>query len=207
MSHLFIKQQNQELLWRIINQTPQMQLYFQGAQQGAREAWFQQIVQHVYTKSVGINVSIKDLNKEAIQLMLDLLQKAEQTQYVKQQQQQQQQQQQLRPVYTNDLYESRLKEYETEKKIPEQPLQLTPFKDDAIQDIGSAVSDYIKSRNTDIAFPPPPTGSIPKKSVSWEDDNPLLIKILNKLSVLEEKIDNLQKELKNKNNQNNAEPV
>jgi len=203
MSHLFIKQQNQELLWRIINQTPQMQTFFQGAQHGAREAWFQQIIQHVYAKSAGINISLKDLNKEAIQLMLDLLQQAEQPQP--------QPQPQIRPINkeitTNALYESRLKEYETEKKTPEQPLQLTPFKDDAIQDLGSAVSEYMKSREKDIVSIPPPTGTQHKKSVSWEDDNPILLKILNKLSVLEDKIDTLQKELKNINIQNNAEPV
>ena len=43
MSKLFIQPQNQELLWNVINQTPQMRTFFKDAAYGTREKWFQQI--------------------------------------------------------------------------------------------------------------------------------------------------------------------
>lgn len=232
MSQSFIKQQNQELLWKIINQTPQMQMYFKDAEPGAREIWFQQIIERIYYNSSPTN-SIKDLNKAAIQLMLDVLQMAIE-QPIKPLQQQPPLHQQQPPLHqqqhplhqrsqasVNDLYETRLKDYDIEKK-PTPQLQMTSIKDDAIVDINSAVSEYMKLRDVGIAVAPvamtpdepqsKPTHdevTRTKKSVKWEDDNPLLIKILDKLQTMDNKIDILKKEIEqlSQSNINAQKPV
>jgi hypothetical protein len=48
-----------------------------------------------------------------------------------------------------------------------------------------------------------------KKSVKWEDDNPLLIKILDKLQTMDNKIDILKKEIEqlSQSNINAQKPV
>ena len=79
MANQFIQQGNQNLLWKIINNTPQMIQFFAGAAPGDKERWFQQIIGHVYEDNVrnSTNVSLRDLNKVAIDLMVDLLRKAQ----------------------------------------------------------------------------------------------------------------------------------
>ena len=79
MANQFIQQGNQNLLWKIINNTPQMIQFFAGAAPGEKERWFQQVVGHVYEDNArnSTNVSLRDLNKVAIDLMVDLLRKAQ----------------------------------------------------------------------------------------------------------------------------------
>ncbi len=57
-------------MWKVINNTPQTINYFAGAVPGEKEKWFQYIIGQVYNQFRGQNLSLKDLNKRAIDAML-----------------------------------------------------------------------------------------------------------------------------------------
>jgi hypothetical protein len=65
-----ISNNNQSLLWKVINNTPQTINYFAGAPPGEKEKWFQYIIGQVYNQFRGQNLSLKDMNKRAIDAML-----------------------------------------------------------------------------------------------------------------------------------------
>jgi hypothetical protein len=135
MSNQFIHQSNQNLLWKIINNTPQMIRFFEGAVAGEKERWFQKVVGHVYEDSVrnSPHLSLREMNKVAIDLMVELLKKGQQAQAQAQQQALQQQQEPThkpaqiinKPSVSNsssmeNQFELRRKEYEnmTKKTVP-----------------------------------------------------------------------------------------
>ena len=171
MTSQFIQQNNQNLLWKIINNTPQMINFFGGGAPGEKERWFQQIIGHVYEQNVGSNLGIRDLNKIAIDLMVDLLKKAQ-----AQAQHQTQSQHQTQTLVPNPIekfdnhqkphvinkpgshvassmenqFELRRKEYENMTKKPVPTHNFTEnVKDEAIGDIGLAVNEYMKQRDMD----------------------------------------------------------
>ncbi len=164
MAHQFIEQNNQNLLWKIINCTPQIVSFFGNAAPGDKERWFKQVIKHVYDDNVSNRqgTSLRDLNKIAIDLMVELIKKAQ-----AQAQAQAQVQAQVNPISSappsmETQFEMRRKEYEnmTKKTVPT-PSFTESIKDEAISDIGSAVNDYMKQRNMDVKMfsPPPPKGS------------------------------------------------
>jgi len=69
----FINSNNQSLLWKVINNTPQMIHYFSNAPPGEREKWFQYIIGQVYNQYKGLNTPLKEINKRAIDVMLQSL--------------------------------------------------------------------------------------------------------------------------------------
>jgi hypothetical protein len=73
MSAQFIHSNNQSMLWKVINNTPQTISYFANAPIGEKERWFQSIIRHVYNQYNGKNISLKDMNKRAIDFMLQSL--------------------------------------------------------------------------------------------------------------------------------------
>jgi hypothetical protein len=73
MSAQFIHSNNQSMLWKVINNTPQTISYFANAPIGEKERWFQSIIGHVYNQYNGKNISLKDMNKRAIDFMLQSL--------------------------------------------------------------------------------------------------------------------------------------
>jgi hypothetical protein len=171
MASQFIQQGNQNMLWKIINNTPQMISFFAGAAPGDKERWFQQIIGHVYEDNVrkSTNLGLREINKGAIDLMVELLKKAQAQQQTQTQQQSQiQQQQQPDPIENmqntqiinkpgvsnvssmENQFELRRKEYEimTKKTVPT-PTFKENVKDEAIGDIGSAVNEYMKQRDLD----------------------------------------------------------
>ena len=153
MASLYIQQNNQNLLWKIINNTPQMIQFFHNSSPGDKEKWFQNVIRHVYNShSSNGNVSLRDLNKITIDFMLEMLQKAQQPS--------------LRSVETPSLqtkpkqvqtdaienqFAIRRQEYEnmTKKTVPV-PSFTENVKDEAISDIGSVVNEYIKQREQDM---------------------------------------------------------
>ena len=202
MANQFIQQGNQSLLWKIINNTPQMIQFFAGAAPGEKERWFQQVVGHVYEDNARnpTNVSLRDLNKVAIDLMVDLLRKAQaqhqsQTQAQHQSQTQAQHQSQTQAVLQPDpienikntqiinkpsvsnsssmesQFELRRKEYEnmTKKTVPT-PAFKENVKDEAIGDIGSAVSEYMKQRDLDAKMFAPKEPLAPVKDSAQKTD-------------------------------------
>ena len=188
MANQFIQQGNQSLLWKIINNTPQMIQFFAGAAPGEKERWFQQVVGHVYEDNARnpTNVSLRDLNKVAIDLMVDLLRKA-QAQHQSQTPQQQVLQQDPienmkntqiinKPSVSNSSsmesqFELRRKEYEnmTKKTVPT-PAFKENIKDEAIGDIGSAVSEYMKQRDLDAKMFAPKEPLAPVKDSAQKTD-------------------------------------
>ena len=145
--------------------------FFAGAAPGDKERWFQQIIGHVYEDNVrkSTNLGLREINKGAIDLMVELLKKAQAQQQTQTQQQSQiQQQQQPDPIENmqntqiinkpgvsntssmENQFELRRKEYEnmTKKTVPT-PTFKENVKDEAIGDIGSAVNEYMKQRDLD----------------------------------------------------------
>jgi len=74
MATQFVHSNNQSLLWKVINNTPQTINYFANAPPGVKEKWFQTIIGHVYNQYNGQNISLMDMNKRAIDFMLQSLQ-------------------------------------------------------------------------------------------------------------------------------------
>jgi hypothetical protein len=184
MANQFIQQSNQNLLWKIINNTPQMIRFFEGAVAGEKERWFQKIVGHVYEDSVrnSPQLSLRELNKVAIDLMVELLKKAQA------QQAQAQAQQEPEPAHKpaqiinkpsvsnsssmENQFELRRKEYEnmTKKTVPT-PSFTENIKDEAIGDIGLAVDEYMKQRDMDSKMFAPKEPLVPVEIQIEEIDN------------------------------------
>lgn len=182
MTSQFIQQNNQNLLWKIINNTPQMIDFFGGSASGVKERWFQQVIRHVYENNLGpnSNLGIRELNRVAIDLMVDLLKKAKTKDRVqtKDHMQTNDHMQTKEHVQTKEApienldnhqkphvinkpgshvassmenqFELRRKEYEnmTKKTVPV-PNFTENIKDEAINDIGMAVNEYMKQREQD----------------------------------------------------------
>ena len=73
MSAQFINSNNQSLLWKVINNTPQMINYFSNANPGEKEKWFQSVIGHIYNQYNGQNISLRDMNKRSIDFMLQAM--------------------------------------------------------------------------------------------------------------------------------------
>ena len=182
MTTQFVHSNNQSLLWKVINNTQQTINYFANAPPGEKEKWFQTIIGHVYNQYNGQNISLRDINKRAIDFMLQSLQTTSVKvpsasahpsasasahpaasasahpsvpyQTVKSREQQ-----------LTDQFTRRQAEYESmiKKDVPT-PHFTENVKDEAIQDLGSAVKEYMKQRDQDIEIPKPidlPTSALP----------------------------------------------
>jgi hypothetical protein len=189
----FISANNQSLLWKVINNTPQVIRYFEGAPPGEKEKWFQYIIGQIFNQYRGQNIPLKELNKRAIDVMLQQLTPSltpsrsnsltltpsltpsptlTQSNSLKQ-----------RPPTIQDQFTRRQAEYESmvKKEVPT-PTFTENVKDEAILDLNSAVEAYRRNRNEDagIIIPPPPAANaepisikieeLPKKVVQWGDN-------------------------------------
>lgn len=181
MTSQFIQQNNQNLLWKIINNTPQMIDFFGGSASGEKERWFQQVIRHVYENNLGpnSNLGIRELNRVAIDLMVDLLKKAKTKDHLQTKDHMQTKDAPIenldnhqKPHVINKpgtplwgetskaeshvassmetQFELRRKEYENMiKKTVPVPNFTENVKDEAINDIGMAVNEYMKQREQD----------------------------------------------------------
>jgi hypothetical protein len=171
MASQFIHSNNQSLLWKVINNTPQTINYFANAVNGEKERWFQTVIGHVYNQYNGQNISLRDMNKRAIDFMLQSLAPSTSTPstpsvtapaltapavpYKNREQQ------------VTDQFTRRQAEYESMiKKETPTPHFIENVKDEAILDLGSAVKEYMKQRDQDneVNLPPSPTASSPTAS-------------------------------------------
>ena len=236
----YLNETNQNMIWKVINNAPQVIQYFKKYPPGTKEQWFQSIIKNVYYQFNGSNISLKELNKRTLDFMLQSIEEPPQQQQSFHLQQQQQYSPQtpqpsLKPSFVDqtnfvkpreqivaEQFELRKKEYEsmTKKTVPK-PEFTNAIKDEAINDIGSAVEEYMKQRNADIpAYSPiqpkevielnveelPPIEQ--KKRVQWGDnsehtfDNQQpVIDYTEKIKALEERVqmmDGLIKELMGK---------
>jgi len=163
-SQQFVSSNNQSLLWKVINNTPQTINYFAAAPPGEKEKWFQYIIGQIYNQYRGQNLSLKDMNKRAIDAMLQTLaplQSATKSPY----------QSATKSPYQsgpsapsapmpivrtkeqtlNDQFSRRQAEYDlmTKKETPT-PHFTENVKDEAILDLNSAVEAYRRNRNEDV---------------------------------------------------------
>lgn len=163
--------------------------FFEGAVAGEKERWFQKVVGHVYEDSVrnSPHLSLREMNKVAIDLMVELLKKGQQAQQQQAQQQQAPPPQQEpahkptqvinKPSVSNsssmeNQFEMRRKEYEnmTKKTVPT-PTFTENIKDEAIGDIGLAVDEYMKQRDMDSKMFAPKEPLVPVAIEIEEIDN------------------------------------
>lgn len=178
-SQQFISNNNQSLLWKVINNTPQTINYFAGAVPGEKEKWFQYIIGQVYNQFRGQNLSLKDLNKRAIDAMLQSIHvpyqsitqsPAAPSQSITQSPSVPYQSAPSAPMpivrtkeqTLNDQFSRRQAEYDlmTKKETPT-PNFTENVKDEAILDLNSAVEAYKRNRNedVDVVIPPPSSQS------------------------------------------------
>ncbi len=160
MTSQFIQSNNQSLLWKIINNTPQTIQYFSNAPYGEKERWFQSVIGHIYNQYNGQHISLREINKKAIDLMLQSLQeKGSQKQEVYQQKKEiQYETVKSREQQLTEQFNRRQAEYDSMVKKDTPVVHFTEnIKDEAITDINSAVNEYMKERNNIIIPTPPPS--------------------------------------------------
>jgi hypothetical protein len=221
----YLNENNQNMIWKVINNAPQIIHYFNNFPPGTQEKWFQNIIGNIYHQFNGSSLSLKELNKRTLDFMLQSIevpaQKHKQQGVPVSQQHMPPQKQSIDPQYvvplsvvpssvvpssvvpssqnmplfdTNNTvkpreqilteqFEMRKKEYESMVKKPVPKPEFTnAIKDDVINDISSAVEEYMKQRNADIpAYSPiKPNEEInlnieeipeTKKRVQWGDNS------------------------------------
>jgi len=191
MSNQFVQEPNQNMLWKIVNSTAQLSEFFRALPPGTKEEWFKGIIHQVYGETYGRNVPLRDINKRALDAMLEsiqVLRKRQQTSLSQQQQtslsqqqpQPQQQTQQFpqpsiqssaafrdsRENQMMDQFNRRQAEYESMTKKPAPtPVFNDSIKDEAIQDISKAVSEYMSLRDADMIIPQTHSSASPSSAV------------------------------------------
>ena len=147
--------------------------YFSGAPPGEREKWFQYIIGQIYQQYAGQNIGLKEMNKRAIDVMLQTL--SPPVQQAPPLMQQAPPQNQLKSHFQqslNDQFSRRQAEYDLMvKKETPTPTFTENVKDEAIVDLTSAVEAYKRNRNedADVVIPKPKdldTGPMQKLDLS-----------------------------------------
>ena len=187
---LYIKSENQELLWRTIHKTPLVDNYFRAYAPGSRERWFQEIVKSFHQKNPAITSqdSLVRANRDTIAYMVAQLKASTATQNPTQNaippQNRQQPPEPREPttIYSRgsttaatrdefaDKFTIRQKEYEMmlqKPAIPEVEFS-EKLEDGVIQNMDELIQRQIKQRELDIAnySPLPPVGVGPPSSNS-----------------------------------------
>lgn len=188
----YLNESNQNMLWKVINNAPQVIQYFRQFPHGTKEQWFQSIIKNTYYQFTGSSLSLKELNKRTLDMMLQSIEEppashktASANPYVQPSQTSFDPNKMVKPreQLLAEQFEIRKKEYESmvNKPVPK-PDFTNAIKDDVINDIGSAVEEYMKQRNADIpAYSPVKTSEEimlnveelpePKKRVQWGDNS------------------------------------
>jgi hypothetical protein len=175
----------------VINNTPQTIHFFEGAPPGEKERWFQQCMGQIYNQHAGQNISIRDLNKKAIDFMLQTLNKRlGATERLATEQ--------LvanapitgpsainkpmivsKPITTtalsmNDQFARRQAEYDSmvKKEIPTHNFTEN-VKDEAILDLNSVVEAYKRNRTEDVGVVIPPPSPSPSQKLNLRSNNEL----------------------------------
>ena len=158
----FIHNNNQSLLWKVINNTPRAINYFANAPHGEKERWFQTVIGHVYNQYNGQNLSLRDMNKRTIDFMLQSLVITAPAPMPAPMPQPMQVTYNSREQQVTEQFTRRQAEYESMvKKETPTPHFIENVKDEAILDLGSAVKEYMKQRNQDSEVNLPPSPPMP----------------------------------------------
>ncbi len=155
------------MLWKIVNNTSQLVDFFAPMKPGFKEEWFKGIIRQVYAETQGRNASLRDINKRALDCMLESIRKmsAEKrplapTTFTQGPMsatslapsvQTSASFRDSRESHMMDQYNRRQAEYEsmTKKTVPT-PTFNDSIKDEAIQDITKALNEYKNIRDADI---------------------------------------------------------
>jgi hypothetical protein len=177
---LYIKQENQELLWRTIHKTPLVDNYFYRLVPGSRERWFQEIVRSFHIKNPAITNqdALVRINRDTIAYMVSHL-KTSSYVTVPLSQITNSINQEVMPIIepttiysrgstTNtrdefaEKFSNRQKEYETMLQKPSTPdIQFSEkMEDEVIQNMDELINRHLKQRELDNAnfSPLPPVG-------------------------------------------------
>lgn len=167
MANQFVQENNQIMLWKIVNNTSQLVDFFAPMKPGFKEEWFKGIIRQVYAETQGRNASLRDINKRALDCMLESIRKmsAEKrplapTTFTQAPMsgsslapsvQTSASFRDSRESHMMDQYNRRQAEYEsmTKKTVPT-PTFNDSIKDEAIQDITKALNEYKNIRDADI---------------------------------------------------------
>jgi len=181
------------MLWKIVSSTSQLTDFFKMLPPGSKEEWFKGIIHQIYGETYGRNVPLRDINKRALDAMTESIKALKR----RQQQPRQEQPQQVYPQQTQgqiqalpqpsiqssaafrdsresqmmDQFNRRQSEYEsmTKKPVPT-PVFNESIKDEAIQDLSKAVSEYMSLRDADMTpvhpMPPPVADTLVKPLTS-----------------------------------------
>jgi hypothetical protein len=188
MSSQFVQESNQNMLWKIVSSTSQLTDFFKMLPPGSKEEWFKGIIHQIYGETYGRNVPLRDINKRALDAMTESIKTLKRRQQ-QPRQEQQPRQQQVYPQQTQgqshslpqpsiqssaafrdsresqmmDQFNRRQSEYEsmTKKPVPT-PVFNESIKDEAIQDLSKAVSEYMSLRDADM----PPADTLVKPMTS-----------------------------------------
>ena len=177
MANQFVQENNQIMLWKIVNNTSQLVEFFAPMKPGSKEEWFKSIIRQVYSETQGRNVSLRDINKRALDCMLESIRKISaekrpttftqaplapttftqgpttftQAPSLAPSVQTSASFRDSRESQMMDQYNRRQAEYEsmTKKTVPTHTFN-DSIKDEAIQDITKALNEYKNIRDADI---------------------------------------------------------
>ena len=66
----YLNENNQNMIWKVINNAPQIIHYFNNFPPGTQQKWFQNIIGNIYHQFNGSSLSLKELNKRTLDFML-----------------------------------------------------------------------------------------------------------------------------------------
>jgi hypothetical protein len=199
MANQFVQETNQIMLWKIVNNTPQLLDFFAPMKPGFKEEWFKGIIHQVYGETQGHNISLRDINKRALDYMLESIRKmsAEKrpltqapTAFIQGPAQAPMSGHLVSSVQTSesfrdsresqmmDQYNRRQAEYEsmTKKTVPT-PTFNDSIKDEAIQDITKALNEYKNIRDVDILPSPMSSSNVQDPQIRIQISEPVNISL------------------------------
>jgi uncharacterized protein YfkK (UPF0435 family) len=186
---LYISQQNQELLWNLINTNTLITNYFTNKPINHKHEWFKSIINIFYQKYMRqpINVSaLSTINKETISYMIqDIRNKSQDTHSGSQITYNPINTPEIitnnRRVQSEQLYNERVKDYELmNTKVIPTDINFSETKDEYITDMDSLLKKHIEQRNNDIQpFAQQLTGKPPSPSSSQTS-----IKIMDPINIV-----------------------
>jgi hypothetical protein len=165
---LYIHEENQELLWNIINKNPQIQQYFLSYPPNIKENWFKQIILSFYEQNRNIIVSqeqLLDINKNTILYMINDIKRN--IQYKEEQKKQQGFQtdqtkntEYLKPYSVTENKEDKFKEqfqqYQNnynsmfDKKLPESVDFREKINDPQISNMDELIQRHLRERDEEL---------------------------------------------------------
>ena len=201
MANQFVQETNQIMLWKIVNNTPQLLDFFAPMKSGFKEEWFKGIIHQVYGETQGHNISLRDINKRALDYMLESIRKmsaenrpltqaptafiqgsspapAPMSGHLVSSVQTSASFRDSRESQMMDQYNRRQAEYEsmTKKTVPI-PTFNDSIKDEAIQDITKALNEYKNIRDTDILPSPMSSSNIQDPPIRIQISEPVNISL------------------------------